>query len=295
MSFQRILCPIDFSAGSSYAARVAARIAKRDGAELALVHVLDWSIVASLDGYSVSPQVLEQLQGDAERGLETAKRDALANGAKRVTTKLLTGAPWDRITGFVDADPIIDLIVMGTHGRTGLKRVLLGSVAERVVRHARCPVLAIRERAELAPFRTILCPIDFSASSRHAVDLAAKLVEPGGAGITLLHAIELPVAYSGELPMPDLAEALDKEATRLLAQWAAELKKKVSVPVTTRSRVGNAGAQTLAVLDDESFDLVVTGSHGRTGIKRALLGSVAEKIVRHAPCPVLVARPREEK
>jgi nucleotide-binding universal stress UspA family protein len=81
----------------------------------------------------------------------------------------------------------------------------------------------------------------------------------------------------------------------MLSHWATDLEAKVEVPINTRSRVGNPGAQALAMLDDDpSFDLVVTGTHGRTGLKRALLGSVAERIVRHAPCPVLVARRREE-
>ncbi len=295
MSFRKILCPIDFSPGSDYALRVAVRLATHTGAELVIVHAWYLPPMAYAGEQPFPPAALQQMVDNGERGLAAAVREATTLGAERVSSRMLTGLPWDRIVETLRTDRALDLVVMGTHGRTGLARVLLGSVAEKVVRLAPCPVLATRGRTEVSPFRNVLCPVDFSDSSRHACELAAQLVEPGGAGITLLHVLELPVTYSGEPPMKGFVEDLDKRSARLLAQWAADLKAKVSVPVTTRSRIGYPGAQTLAVLDDDpAFDLVVTGSHGRTGIKRALLGSVAEKIVRHAPCPVLVARRREE-
>jgi len=151
----------------------------------------------------------------------------------------------------------------------------------------------VRDRGEVTPFGHVLCPIDFSETSRGAVEFAAELAAPGGAGITLLHVVELPVSYAGEPPLAGFVGDLDKHAAQLLEQWAAELRAKVTVPVATRSRIGSPGGQTLAVLDDDpTFDLVVMGSHGRTGLRRVLLGSVAEKVVRHAGCPVLVARPR---
>lgn len=294
MAFQKILCPIDFSAGSDHALRVAARLATRWNAELVIVHALYPQVYAS--EYAYPPAVFEQMIEDAERGLAAAERDAKGLGATRVTTKLLRGNPWQAIVEALREDTAFDLVVIGTHGRTGLSRVLLGSVAEKIVRHAPCPVLTTRERGDVSPFRNVFCPIDFSEGSQHAIELAAKVVEPGGPGITLFHAIEVPASYSEEPSLRTYEEAIDKEVTQLLAKWAADLRTKVSVPVATRSQIGHAGAQTLAILDgDPSFDLVITGSHGRTGLKRALLGSVAEKIVRHAPCPVLVARRREEE
>jgi nucleotide-binding universal stress UspA family protein len=93
--------------------------------------------------------------------------------------------------------------------------------------------------------------------------------------------------------MDELARDVDRRVTAALETEAARLARELPARVTTRARVGSAGAQTLAALDeDATVDLVVTGSHGRTGLRRVLLGSVAEKIVRHAKCPVLVARKR---
>jgi nucleotide-binding universal stress UspA family protein len=292
MSFKKILCPVDFSAGSRQALAVAVRLASEADAELVLAHV--WYVPAAMFPveHPLPVQIVQQLNDDAQRALDLAVRDASALGAKRLTSTLLTGIPWSAIVDLPD-DPEFDLVVIGTHGRTGLARILLGSVAEKVVRHAPCSVLVVRPDGEVRPFTHALCPIDFSGDARQALDLAAELVRPGGAGITLLHVIEAPVAYSGELPDPGIVRDLDRRSAEALEQWAAELRGKVSVPVAVQCRLGWAGAETLAAIDhDPTIDLVVMGSHGRTGIKRVLLGSVAEKVVRHARCPVLVGRRR---
>jgi nucleotide-binding universal stress UspA family protein len=117
----------------------------------------------------------------------------------------------------------------------------------------------------LEAYKHVLCAIDFSDSSRHAIEVAAELVTPGGAGITLFHAIELRVVYS----------------IQLLTEWGEDLCNKVRVPISIVLETGSAGARVLDVLErNPTFDLVIVGSRG----------SVAETIMRHAPCPVLVAR-----
>ena len=288
--FRKILCPIDFSAGSQHAMQLAARMAGAD-ADLVLAHA--WHLSPLAYSAELPPAALEGLVSDADRGLATAFDELRKLGARRVTTTLLRGVPWDQIVETARGDAAIDLIVMGTHGRTGLARVLLGSVTEKVVRHAPCSVLTARPGREVTTFGRVLCPVDFSDESRHALALAAELAAPDGAGITLLHVVELLLTYSRESPTLDMFE-VNKGATHLLEEWAAELRAKVRVPVTTQIQIGSPGARVLAVLEDgPPFDLVVVGSRGRTGIRRALLGSVAEKIVRHAACPVLVARDRQ--
>ncbi|HEX8106671.1 MAG TPA: universal stress protein [Kofleriaceae bacterium] len=293
MTFQKILCPVDFSLGSQQAMLLAIRLANEAAAELVLAHV--WYVPPLV--YAEEPpfpaDTLQAMIDDERRGLAAAAAEASRLGARSVTTKFLMGVPWAELVEMLQGDAAFGLVVMGTHGRTGLDRVLLGSVAEKVVRHAPCPVLTVPARGQVSEFRRVLCPVDFSESSRRAVALAAELVAGGGSGITLLHSIEVPVSYSGEPRVEGFAEALDKRGTDLLEDWARDLRTRVSVPVTTRSRIGSPGAQILAILDDDRiFDLVVMGSHGRTGLRRALLGSVAEKVVRHAGCPVVVARTR---
>jgi nucleotide-binding universal stress UspA family protein len=292
MTFKKILCPIDFSPGSQQAMRIAVRLANERDVELMLLHSWYLPPVAFAGEYMYPADVVQQLSDDARRGLEIAVAEARRLGARRVASKLLTGMPWQQI---VDAarESAFALIVIGTHGRSGLTRVLLGSVAEMVVRHAPCPVLTVRPDSQPASFAHVLCPVDLSKPARDAVDIAADLAQPGGAGITLLHVLELPVSFAGEIRTPDFHRDLDARSAALLDQWTTDLKAKVKVPVTQLTRVGRPGAQVLALLDDDrTFDLVVMGSQGHTGISRLLLGSVAEKVVRHARCPVLVAHGR---
>ncbi len=291
---QKILVPTDFSSGSQAAMRVAIRIANETSAQLVVAHV--WHVPAYAFGsepFSLSASVSQQLADDAKQGLELAVDQAKRESARVVAGVLLSGTPpWSRLVEVVEADPDIHAIVVGTHGRTGLQRVLLGSVAEKLVRHAPCSVLAVR--GDGAPFTNVLCAVDFSASSQVAVDEAAARVRPGGAGITLLHVVEAPVAMHGTHFEGSFLRDLDRAATAALDALAANLRLQVDVPVRTQLRVGYAGAQILAALDDlPAYDLVVLGSHGRTGLGRALLGSVAEKTVRHAPCPVMIARNRK--
>lgn len=297
MTFQKILCPVDFSLGSQQALLPAIRLANESAAELVLAHVWYVPPLVYADEPPFPADTLQAMIDDQRHGLAAAAAEASRLGARRVTTKLLTGVPWAQLVELLHDDAAFGLVVMGTHGRTGLDRVMMGSVTEQVVRHAPCPVLTVPARGQASAFRHVLCPIDFSENSRRAVALAGELAAAGGAGITLLHSIELPVSYSGEPRVEGFAEALDRQAARLLEDWARDLRARVSVPVTTRSRIGSPGAQILAVLDDDpTLDLVVMGSHGRTGLRRVLLGSVAEKVVRHARCPVAVARthPGEE-
>jgi nucleotide-binding universal stress UspA family protein len=291
MRFQKILCPTDFSPGAEQALRVAVRIATEQGAELVIAHATYLPSSVFAGELPFPPDAIQRLLEEEQRELEGATRSAIELGAQRVSSQFLSGQPWAQIVEALDTDPAFDLVVMGTQGRSGLSRVLLGSVAEKVVRHARCPVLAVRPDSKLAPYTNVLCPIDFSDTSQHAVELAGALTRPGGTGITLLHVIEAPVAFSGEPLAPAFLQDLSKRSSELLEQWASRLREQVSVAVVTRSRLGNPGSQTLAVLhEDRTFDLVAMGSHGRTGLRRALIGSVAEKVVRHAPCAVLVAR-----
>jgi nucleotide-binding universal stress UspA family protein len=288
MRFHKILCPIDFSPGSKAAVRTAIRIANDHDAELVLVHALHLPAAAELGA-----SLMGELAVEAEQFLVDAVREAERLGGKRVSSRLLEGVPWSAIVTLLEDDPSYDLAILGTHGRTGIPRVFLGSVTEKVLRHAPCSVLAVRPGNEATPYAHVMCPIDFSVDAEHATQIAARLVEPTGR-ITLVHVTELPVAYFGDRPVTDVVRDLEARSSELSEKAAVLLRQKVTQPVTAKTREGRfPGAQLLHEIDeDRSIDLVVMGSHGRTGISRALLGSVAEKIVRHARCPVLVARRR---
>jgi nucleotide-binding universal stress UspA family protein len=291
MPIKKILCAVDFSSGAQQAMATAVRLANDDDAELVLLHA--WFVPTPLAGeYTYPVDIVTQIVNDAQRNLVAALAEATKLGAKRVTTRLTHGLPWQQIVDEAKSDPSFDLIVTGSRGRTGLARVLLGSVAELVVRHAPCPVLTVHPQNEPKPFSHVLCPVDFSPASRAAAELAIELARPAGAGVTLLHVVDMAFT-SGELRPRDIYRDVDRQAAELLYAWAHELNAKASVRVTQQTRMGSAGAEILAALEaDRTFDLVVMGSHGRTGLPRLALGSVAEKTVRHAHCPVLVIHQR---
>lgn len=273
MSFRKLLCPIDFSTESGYALQVAARLAIRSHAELVLVHVWHAGESSSAEQRGAS---IEQIVEDEQDSLDGAVLDAKELGVASVTSNLILGYPDHELVEMLRDDLVFDLVVMGTRGKTGLARVL-GSVTDAVLRHAPCAVLVTRARTEVARFRNVLCPVDFSDCSRKALELATDIIEPDGK-ITLLHVEE-----------PD-DRAL---RARLLEEWSANLERTARVPVMHQTRAGSPAFAILAHLEENpAFDLVVMGSHGRTGMQRVLLGSVAETIVRRANYPVLVARGR---
>lgn len=266
---------------------MAVQIATKTGADLVIAHVWHVPAIAFASDQLAVSSMLEEAMADAQRELDAAAREASAQLAKPATATMRRGVPWTEIVSLLD-DEAFDLCVIGTQGRTGVARVLVGSVAEKVVRHAACSVLVVRPDNDVKAFQHVLVPTDFSTSAAYALDLAESLVDREGR-ITVLHMLEVAGPYPGRVSDDDLAY-LDSRAAAALRQLAAS---KPNARIATVSRSGWPGVQILAALDeDRSIDLVVTGSHGRTGIKRALIGSVAEKTVRYAHCPVLVARQR---
>lgn len=271
--------------------RVAIRLANDAHAELVLAYAWHVPALAFAGELPYTADLIDDMAAAGKRALARAREHAVVLGAQRVSATFLPGMPWERICAVAAEDPTIDLVVMGTHGRTGLRRLLVGSVAEKVIRHAPCSVLAVRGgRDGTHLFQHVLCPVDFSDSARYATEVAAHLAAPDGQGLTLLHAFELPVALVGALP-PHMTISVDRQSIQLLHQWATDLRRIVNIPIEVRAAQGGAAAQAIAALEDTiSYDLTAVGTHGRTGLARAALGSVAEKILRHAPCPVLVAR-----
>jgi nucleotide-binding universal stress UspA family protein len=145
MRYRKLLVPTDFSDGAREALEAAVDLAGPD-TSLLVLHAWDIPAAAMLSEGLVLTTMYADVPSAAEEALGRWRREAERLGARRVESRLVHGPAWHQIVRAAEADPAIDLIVMGTHGRTGLKRALLGSVTEKVVRHAPCPVLAVRRR-----------------------------------------------------------------------------------------------------------------------------------------------------
>lgn len=143
-------------------------------------------------------------------------------------------------------------------------------------------------------FKKILCPIDFSDHAREALRVALEFARESGGEVALLHVYHIPgTGYSEGVFAPDFLRAMSEQAERHLEEWRKEAETAWK-NVTAETVLGTAWDEIVRVARERKHDLIVLGSHGRTGIKRALVGSVAETVTRHAPCPVLVVRKREE-
>jgi nucleotide-binding universal stress UspA family protein len=288
----KILCPVDFSAASNAALKLAARLAVANGSELVIAHAYQFPGIAATEPMMAGRAIQAQLETE-KRALVEAGAQARKLGATRVTTTFLEGAPWHQLVELAAADRAFDLIVMGTHGRTGVKRLLIGSVAEKVVRHSPISVLVVRGNPDGPAFDHVLCPVELSDEAPRVIERAETFVGPNGTGLELLHAIELPLAASGDPLLTDFIADLDRRATYQLESYVSEVTARRKLAIRSEVLVGNPEELVLAKLEeDRTFDLVAVGTHGRTGLKRLVLGSVAEKLVRHAPCSVLVVRAR---
>lgn len=188
-----------------------------------------------------------------------------------------------------------DLIVVGTHGRTGLSWLLAGSVATQVLRHAECPVLALHRPEHERPskaegIRVILHPTDFSRGCETSLRVARELARDLGARLVLFHVVPFGV-YASEMAVPvdpeAYREALDEER-RLLD--GADLK----YPIEARMGRGDAAEEILRAAGEFNADLIVMGTHGRTGLGRLFLGSVTEYVMPRAECPVLAVKNARE-
>ena len=208
-----------------------------------------------------------------------------------------TDTPWREIAEAAEALPA-DLIVMGTHGRTGLDHLLLGSVAEKVLRRAPCPVLVVGgpdgHDAAAPFFRRIVCATDLTPGSQATVDTALSLAQESLARLTLLHVVE---DVRGERsldvyrPVPEKAafrRALMARAQERLGRLGAGAHSFCDV--AERVEAGTAWEEVIRVAEQEDADLIVLGVHAGGTLGRLFAGSTADQVVRHAPCPVLVAR-----
>ncbi len=293
---QRILCPTDYSACAEHAFQYAAHWASLFNAELHLLHVVEvpQPAVDMLAGdFTTMPVIVPSVPLPARDVSRELKKQHAKASTRIVEAEMQEYGAVEGILTYID-EHAIDLVVMGTHGRQGTNRILLGSVAEEVVRRASCPVCAIREA--LLPefqlsFDRILVPVDFSAYSRDAVQMAKQWAHKEGAELLVLNVLEevnLPGVYELENSFVNTPETRARVEDSLL-DWVADIEGP-DVNVHAYARFGYPARTIKEVAKDHGVNLVMMGTHGRTGLSRMLLGSVAEKVIRTVPCAVVVLR-----
>lgn len=296
LALQRILYTTDFSPSADRALDHAYELARRSGAQLYLFHAVSLPEPdprARESGFPGATE-LRRYRGEVARAaLEDLLVDHATEGLD-VRREMREGyTPRVIILDYareIDAD----LIVQGSQGRTGLDRLRLGSVAEQVVRHAPCPVLTVRDgdEAGAASPGEILVPVDFSPHTRPALVLAQALAELYAVPLHLFHAVEIPSQPTFYPPVSDWSqeERLLEMARRELAELAAR-HPAAGIEMETSVAIGRASLETVRTAEQRGSGLVVMSTHGDRGLKRFLLGSTAERVIRTAPCPVLTLGP----
>lgn len=290
----RILVPTDFSRQAAQALRYAVPLARQVGGKISLLHVLEWSVVPATLGATMTDEA--RITNVAKRALDELARTTVPAELLEKTL-VRAGRAYQDIAESA-RELRMDLIVIATQGRTGLKRALLGSTAERVVRHATCPVLTVRSVAHartpsvksksLAPrINRILVPLDFSPCSRAAVRFAAGLARTMRARLGLLNVVA-PSPLNSSRYRAEIREydaEMKSQARQQLTALAAAVPQGIKADLLLRHDLPDRGI--VAAAREWRSDLIVLPTRGRTGVKYIVLGSTAEEVVRHAQCPVL--------
>lgn len=304
MKLPRILVPVDFSPCSDAAVSAAAVLARRSGAVVSIAHIVpprDTGYV-SIEPIYLPPRIAETLYQEqlrhAEKELaDLAERARSLCPADTVRTEIVSGEPIEEIIRL--GDETADLIVMGSHGLSGAARFLLGSVAEKVSRRSTRPVLVVPERTDsdddrsVTPrFDRILAAVDYGPATSDVVRLAVDLAAPVGT----LHLVHVwtppflpPLTSSGA--GTEIASSVDEQRlreVRRLESFAAELQVGDSTRVEPYVGSGHVIEELLERAEEIDADVIVMGAHSRETIVERVLGTVADRVLRHAERPVLL-------
>jgi nucleotide-binding universal stress UspA family protein len=301
----RVLFPTDFSPFSEFAFAYALALARRLAGRLDIVHVLDTNMLAHGSGQgfwlgeSEMADVLDSMQEHAQSRLTILVDMAGAQGVE-AGSHVLRGQPVPQI---IEAARQLEagMVVMPSHGRTGLDRLVFGSTSERVMRHCPAPVLVIKHpehefvTADSLEVRLarVLFPTDFSEFSLKGLPYAVSLCREFGAELVLAYVAEVPIILP-EL-MPEVSDGLDADQVAFAETRMRSMAEGIEgVQTDVVVRRGQAPQEIAGLAQDRQVDLIVIPTHGRSGIRHVFWGSVAEKVTRWARCPVLIIHPEEQ-
>ncbi|WP_254767670.1 universal stress protein [Salinilacihabitans rarus] len=282
--YDRILFPADGSEGANEVFDYALALAEAQDATLYLLHVAD----TTRDSVTrIGGEVVDVLEREGEQIVAELAERATARHVSTVTD-VIQGAVPETITTYAE-ELSIDLIVMPTRGRTGLQQLLLGSSTDRVIRQTTTPVLTLRpdDTAVRYPYQNVLVPTDGSDCATAALEHAIDLVTATQATLHLLSVVDV-TSPGADVYSEHQVDAIEERAKQIVAESAGLAEAESVESVVEALEFDSAISRgILSYIDDHEIDLVVVGTHGRTGVERYLLGSVTEKLIRTAPVPVL--------
>jgi nucleotide-binding universal stress UspA family protein len=278
--YRKILVAYDGSKSAKNALVIASQMARENKSWIKVVAVMP-NYEGDLELVGVK-NIRETMEGPGRELLAEAQRIA-DDGDFHILTNLEQGEPFDRIVQVAEEESC-DLIVMGRKGLSPLERELMGSVTARVIGHTDRDVLVVPDVAKLG-WNSLLLAVDGGTQTENATRKALELAGDYGSSITALS-----VVYSNDeflaLAHEIIHELVEKAQARL--ESLVQLGRKVGVKVSPVVREGEPHEAIIKQAKEQNADLIVMGSHGRKGISRILMGSVTEKTIGYAECPVLV-------
>ena len=295
MMYETILIPTDGSEHAIRAAEHAHYLAQMFDATAHLVSAADIQTAGGMfNAGGVDKAFIERVEAENEEAI--AATEAAFEG-DAVETAVLRGRPADAIVEYADEHDV-DFISMGTHGRTGVSRYVAGSVTERVVRQASCPVLTAKavERSELTGgYEEVMIPTDGSDAASIAIDHGIEIAKRAGARVHAVNIVDVgAITLTTNTSAPtELVERFEAEGERV-TEAIADRATKAGLDVTTSVHEGLPASDLLAYANEHEVDLITMGTTGRTGLNRYLLGSTAERVIRHAEMPVLAVNARKD-
>ena len=297
--FKHILVPLDGSPFAESAIPYACQLAQQFESELILVKVVE-PIHLDLTGDAYDAALIEELRESAVRQASDyldGKSGELRGQGYQVRRKVVHAHDIASTLLDVANNEEIDVIVISTHGRSGFSRWALGSVTERVLRHAPCPVLTIREDTS---FEHILIALDGSQLAEAVIEPAIALAKQTGAKVTMLRVDDKPIDVDYETinrinhiepGMADLLAHAEYNRAETYVEAVAHRYQDEAVEISWLGVTDHAANGILRIAQDRGCDVIALSTHGRTGLRRWVYGSVTEKVLRAASCSLLIVRP----
>ncbi|MEK6681924.1 MAG: universal stress protein [Nitrospirota bacterium] len=282
--YKNIIAAFDGSEASKAALIESSNWVKRHGGRVFIVH----AVYFDEEEFSIAPEQREKRFEFGKKISYQAKEEILSRFDINIESIVCEGEPPDVIAD-IAREKKVDLIVMGTHGRKGLKRLLMGSVTSSVIASSPCDTLIVKKPCKECngEYKSILVPFDGSEFSKKALDRACKLSKIDNAEITLLYVIPRYEEMIEFFKSESIKKSLLDEAHKIIDE-AKKIASKRDASIKTEIQEGQAADKIIEAANRLKIDLIVLGTHGWRGVNKAIMGSTTERVILNAACPVLV-------
>ncbi|MDA8214838.1 MAG: universal stress protein [Nitrospiraceae bacterium] len=284
--YKTILVAFDGSEFSRAALIESSNLAKRHGGKVIMVH----AVYFDEEEFSLAPEQREKRFELGKKVCYQARETISSEFGIEVESLICEGEPPDVITD-IAAGKKADLIAMGTYGRKGLKRLVMGSVTSKVIVNSPCDVLVVKKPCSecTGQYKSILVPFDGSEFSKKALEHACELSRMDNAEITVLYVIPRYEEMVEFFKTESIKKSLMQEAQRITAE-ANKIASSRGLSISTAIQEGAAGDRIIETAGKLKNDLIVIGTYGWKGVSKAIMGSTTERVIMNAPCPVLAVR-----